>query len=87
MNKPLSLSDHQLRQIHAAAKALLPLQRSDFVRGVKRRLAITHPTKPCRLRSVPNWHSITSPPPAHEIAHGSRALASERHPALSRAVS
>ena len=58
MNKPLSLSDHQLRQIHAAAKALLPLQRSDFVHGVKRRLAITHPTKPCRLRSVPNWHSI-----------------------------
>ena len=41
MNKPLSLSDHQLRQIHAAAKALLPLRRSDFVRGVKRRLAIT----------------------------------------------
>jgi hypothetical protein len=41
MNKPLSLSDHQLRQIHAAAKALLPLQRSDFVHGVKRRLAIT----------------------------------------------
>jgi hypothetical protein len=37
MNKPLSLSDHQLRQIHAAAKALLPLQRSDFVHGVKRR--------------------------------------------------
>jgi hypothetical protein len=27
------------------------------------------------------------PAPAHEIAHGSRALASERHPALSRAVS
>jgi hypothetical protein len=38
MNKPLSLSDHQLRQIHAAAKALLPSQRSDFVHGVKRRL-------------------------------------------------
>jgi hypothetical protein len=33
MNKPLSLSDHQLRQIHAAAKALLPSQRSDFVHG------------------------------------------------------
>jgi hypothetical protein len=62
MNKPLSLSDHQLRQIHAVAKALLPSQRSDFVHGVKRRLAITHPTKPCSLRSVPNWHSITSPP-------------------------
>jgi hypothetical protein len=38
MNKPLSLSDHQLRQNHAAAKALLPLQRSDFAHGVKRRL-------------------------------------------------
>jgi hypothetical protein len=38
MNKPLSLLDHQLRQIQAAAKALLPLRRSDFVRGVKRRL-------------------------------------------------
>ena len=25
--------------------------------------AITHPTKPCSLRSVPNWHSIISPPP------------------------
>jgi hypothetical protein len=37
MNKPLSLSDHQLRQIHAAAKALLSSQRSDFVHGVKRR--------------------------------------------------
>ena len=57
MNSSLELSDHQLRQIHVAAKALLPLQRSDFVRGVKRRLAITHPTTPCSLRSVPNWHA------------------------------
>jgi hypothetical protein len=63
MNKPLSLSDHQLRQIHAAAKALLPSQRSDFVHGVGvAAWAITHPTEPCRQRSVPNWHSIASPP-------------------------
>jgi hypothetical protein len=38
MNGSLESSDHQLRQIHAAAKALLPSQRSDFVHGVKRRL-------------------------------------------------
>jgi hypothetical protein len=34
MNKPLSLSDHQLRQIHAAARTLLPSQSSDCVHGV-----------------------------------------------------
>jgi hypothetical protein len=55
MNGSLELSDHQLRQIQAAAKTLLPSQCSDFVHGVKRR-------KSCRLRSVPNWHSIACPP-------------------------
>jgi hypothetical protein len=45
MNKPLSLSDHQPRQIHAAAKALLPLQRSDFVHGVKRSVKDLEPSR------------------------------------------
>jgi hypothetical protein len=33
MNKPLSLLDHQLWQIHAAAKALLPLCRPSALVG------------------------------------------------------
>jgi hypothetical protein len=38
MRGSLELLNHQLRQIHAAAKILLPSQRSNFVHGVKRRL-------------------------------------------------
>jgi len=36
--RALSLSDYQLAQLRAAAKNLLPSQRTDFLEGVARRL-------------------------------------------------
>ena len=36
--RALSLSDYQLQQLRAAAKNLLPSQRTDFLEGIARRL-------------------------------------------------
>jgi len=36
--RALSLSDYQMQQLRAAAKNLLPSQRSDFLEGVAKRL-------------------------------------------------
>ncbi len=38
MTRPLSLTDRQMQQVRAAAKTLLPSQRSEFLQGLARRL-------------------------------------------------
>jgi hypothetical protein len=44
MNRALALTDHQLRQVWAAARTLLPLQRSNFLDGLATRSLGNKPT-------------------------------------------